>query len=211
MNSKTNPLSSLAPEDPFPAAVHDSWEALLWVQSTGRTALNLDLSRAAIGGSSAGGNLTATMCHKALSAPTLVPRFKAQLLIVPVTDNTADTTNNASYRDNEFVPALPAAKMLWYRNHYLPDPKSWTDPEASPLLYTDGWAEQPRTLVVIGGLDVLRTEGEAYVEKLRAAGVKVDVTIWDGMPHPFMAMDGALQQGRDTITLMVETLKEAFA
>jgi acetyl esterase/lipase len=201
---------SLAPENPFPAAVHDSWESLLWIQSTGHNLLNLDLSRAAIGGSSAGGNLTATMCHKAVSAPTVVPKFKAQLLIVPVTDNTADTTNNASYRENEFVPALPAAKMLWYRHHYLPDPASWTNPEASPLLYEDGWAEQPRALVVMGGMDVLRTEGEAYAEKLRQAGVRVDVKVFEGMPHPFLAMDAAMQQGRDTLTYMVETLKEAF-
>lgn len=151
------------------------------------------------------------MCHKAVGATSAVPKFRAQLLIVPVTDNTADTSNNATYRENEFVPALPAAKMLWYRNHYLPDRALWTDPEASPLLYEDGWAEQPRALVIMGGLDVLRAEGEAYAEKLRKAGVQVEVKIWEGMPHPFMAMDGALQQGRDTITLMVETLKSAFA
>lgn len=150
------------------------------------------------------------MCHKALSAPSLVPKFKAQLLIVPVTDNTADTSNNQSYRENEFVPALPAAKMLWYRNHYLPNRDSWTDPEASPLLYEHGWAEQPKALVVVGGLDVLRVEGEQYAEKLRKAGVSVEVKIWEGMPHPFMAMDAALEQGRDTISYMVATLQEAF-
>lgn len=181
------------------------------MQSTGHTLLHLDLSRAAIGGASAGGNLTATMCHKAVTSPTLVPHFKAQLLIVPVMDNTADVSNNASYRDNEFVPALPAAKMLWYRHHYLPDRATWAHPEASPLLYEGGWAEQPRALVVMGGMDVLRAEGEAYAEKLRAAGVRVEVKVWDGLPHPFMAMDAVLQQGKDTITLMVETLKEAFA
>jgi acetyl esterase/lipase len=190
--------------------VHDSWEALLWLQSTGRSVLNLDLSKAAIGGSSAGGNLTATMCHKALTAPSLVPKFKAQLLIVPVTDNTADPSNNWSYKENEFVPALPSAKMIWYRKHYLPNPETWADPEASPLLYKDGWAAQPKALVVIGALDVLRAEGEQYVEKLKEAGVPVDVKIMDGMPHPFLAMDGALQQGKDAISYMVETLQEAF-
>lgn len=151
------------------------------------------------------------MCHKALSAPTLVPKFKAQLLIVPVMDNTADTTNNKTYKENEFVPALPAEKMLWYRYHYLPNREDWAKPEASPLFYEDGWAEQPKALIIMGGLDVLRAEGEAYGEKLKKAGVEVKVQIWEGMPHPFMAMDGALQQGKDTITLMVEALKEAFA
>jgi acetyl esterase/lipase len=65
-------------------------------------------------------------------------------------------------------------------------------------------------LVVCGELDVLRTEAELYAGKLRKAGVKADLKIMKGMPHPFLAMDAALQQGRDTITFMVETLKEAF-
>ncbi len=175
------------------------------------TLLSLDLSKVAIGGSSAGGNLAAIMCHKALSAPSIVPKFLVQLLIVPVTDNTALPSNTASWKENEFTPALPAQKMIWYRKHYLPDEKTWGEPEASPLLYKNGWDKQPEALVVVGELDVLRSEGEAYVEKLEGAGVKADLKIMRGMPHPFLAMDGVLQQGRDTITYMVEALKNTFA
>ena len=114
-NSKIHLLTihRLAPENPYPAAVQDSWEALLWLQSTAASLLCLDLTKVAIGGSSAGGNLAAIMCHKALSAPSIVPKFVAQLLIVPVTDNTADTKNTVSWRENEFTPVLPALKMLW--------------------------------------------------------------------------------------------------
>ncbi len=100
---------------------------------------------------------------------------------------------------------------MWFRRHYLPDPKTWGEPEASPLFYKDGWEKQPKALVVVGELDVLRSEGEAYAEKLRGAGVEVDLKIMKGMPHPFLAMDAALQQGKDAITFMVETLKKAFA
>jgi acetyl esterase/lipase len=100
--------------------------------------------------------------------------------------------------------------MMWYRHHYLPDGNTWKEPEASPLLYEDGWGEQPKALVVVGELDVLRSEGEAYAEKLRRNGVHAELKIMKGMPHPFLAMDGVLQQGRDTITFMVEALKEAF-
>jgi len=204
---------SLAPEYPYPAAVHDSWEVLIWLSSTGHTVLSLDLSKACVGGSSAGGNLAGIMCHKVIASsfPSLVPHFLAQLLIVPVTDNTASVSSTPSWAENEFVPALPAAKMLWYRRHYLPDEKSWTEPEASPLLYTGDWSKQPRALVVVGELDILRTEGEMYAEKLSEAGVRVDLKVMKGMPHPFLAMDEAVPQGRDTITLMVETLKDAFS
>jgi len=151
------------------------------------------------------------MLHKSLSAPSLVPKFKLQLLNVPVTDNTASPHTNLSWRENEFSPALPAKKMLWFRRHYLPVEGTWGEEEASPLLYVDGWERMPRALVVVGELDVLRSEGEAYAEKLRDAGVEVDLKVMKGMPHPFLAMDGVLQQGRGTITFMVEALKEVFA
>jgi len=202
-------LFRLAPENPFPAAVHDCWETALWLHATGSKLLNLNPNRFAIGGSSAGGNLTAVICHKALSSNN-VPKFKLQLLIVPVMDNTATVENNASWKSSEFVPALPAEKMLWYRRHYLPDLNTWALPESSPLLYKDGWEKQPSALIVVGELDVLKDEGIAYGKKLTDAGVAVDLKIMAGMPHPFLAMDGALQQGRDAISYMVDALKKSF-
>jgi acetyl esterase/lipase len=61
-----------------------------------------------------------------------------------------------------------------------------------------------------GELDVLRTDGEQYAGKLKSAGVEVDLKVVKGMPHPFLAMDGVLQQGRDMITFIVEKLREVF-
>ena len=149
------------------------------------------------------------MCHKSLSSDK-VPEFKVQLLIVPVMDNTASPENNASWKNSEFVPALSSEKMLWFRKHYLPIPETWALPESSPLLYKDGWEKQPAALIVVGELDVLKDEGIAYGKKLTDAGVDVDLKIMAGMPHPFLAMDGALQQGRDAITYMVDSLKSTF-
>ncbi|RDW93153.1 uncharacterized protein DSM5745_00475 [Aspergillus mulundensis] len=200
----------LAPESPWPAAVHDCWEALLWLISEGRVALNIDIRKIATGGSSAGGNLAAIITHKALTLSPPV-KFLAQLLSVPVMDNTATVSSNDSYRRYEFTPALPAAKMLWYRNHYLPGEKDRSHPEASPLFYTGDWSALPRALVMVGELDVLRSEGEQYAENLKQAGVEVDLQVMKGMPHPFLAMDGVLKEGRRSITLMCDLLKEVFS
>jgi len=200
----------LAPENPFPAAVHDSWESVLWILSEGATRLSLNLSKIATGGSSAGGNLAAVMTQKALDTKTPI-KFLTQLLSVPVTDNTAMTSNNGTYKAYEFTPALPAEKMLWYRRHYLPNESDWGHPEASPLLWEGEWGALSRkALVVVGGLDVLREEGERFGEKLREGGVDVKTVVMEGMPHPFLAMDAVMKAGRDTITLMVESLKEVF-
>jgi acetyl esterase/lipase len=208
----------LAPENPYPAAVHDSWEALTYMLTTGINEFNLNPTLIAVGGSSAGANLAAVMTHKLLThnfnhPKDPLPFFKAQLLIVPVTDNTASIWNNDSWRENEFSPALPAAKMLWYRNHYLPDERMRGEPEASPLLYSDDasgvkerWRRLPRALVVVGELDVLREEGVAYAQRLLKNGVGVQLKVMKGMPHPFLAMNGALQQGQDTISYMVQIL-----
>jgi len=200
----------LAPENPFPAAVHDSWESVLWILSEGATRLSLNLSKIATGGSSAGGNLAAVMTQKALDTKTPI-KFLTQLLSVPVTDNTAMTSNNGTYKAYEFTPALPAEKMLWYRRHYLPNESEWGHPEASPLLWEGEWGALSRkALVVVGGLDVLREEGERFGEKLREGGVDVKTVVMEGMPHPFLAMDAVMKAGRDTITLMVDSLKEVF-
>ncbi|KAL4958969.1 alpha/beta hydrolase [Aspergillus stella-maris] len=200
----------LAPENPWPAAVHDCWEALLWLTSEGPALINININRMATGGSSAGGNLAAIMTQKALKLSPPV-KFLAQLLSVPVMDNTAAVSNNESYRLYEFTPALPAAKMLWYRNHYLPNQEDWSHPEASPLFYSGDWSVLPRALIMVGELDVLRTEGEQYAEKLKKAGVEVDLQVMKGMPHPFLAMDGVLKEGKRSITLMCELLKEVFS
>lgn len=102
--------------------------------------------------------------------------------------------------------------MLWYRNHYLPDPKTWSEIEASPLLFpAEKFAHLPPAVVLVGELDVLRHEGEEYARKLNEAGVPAKVEVMKGMPHPFLAMDAVLDEGKRAITILCDTLAEAFA
>jgi acetyl esterase/lipase len=205
---RANRVIRLAPENPWPAAMHDAWETVLWVFGEGQNRLNLDLSKVAIGGSSAGGNLAAVMTHRALSRNIT---FALQLLIVPVMDNTATVDSNETYRDFEFTPALPAEKMLWYRRHYLPNTADWANPEASPLFYpVENFAKMPPAVVIVGGLDILRSEGESYARKLKAAGVKEEVHVMEGMPHPFLAMDAVMSAGKEAITILCDSLAKAF-
>lgn len=149
------------------------------------------------------------MTQKSLARNLLT--FSIQLLIVPVTDNTATTESNPTFKSYEFTPALPAEKMYWFRNHYLPDQKDWSDPEASPIFFpAEKFSQLPPAVVIVGGLDVLRHEGEEYARKLRDAGVKVEVHVMQGMPHPFLAMDGVLEAGRKAISILCESLSATF-
>ncbi|KAL3463476.1 lipase [Aspergillus heterothallicus] len=207
----------LAPEDPFPAAVHDAWETVLWVVSGAAGAHpeigGLDLAKLAIGGSSAGGNLAAIMTQKALGhrAFEKIAGFTYQILVVPVTDNTASVETSKTYKSYEHTAALPAEKMLWYRRHYLPSEGDWASVEASPLLAGEGtFARLPPALVVVAGLDVLRWEGEEYARKLEAAGGRAEVKVVEGVPHPFIVMDAVLQKGRDGVSLLCDRLEAVF-
>lgn len=126
---------------------------LLWARGRGARLLGLDAARLAVGGSSAGANLAAVVCQRVAARDGSgggPPPLRLQLLSVPVTDNTADAASNPSWAANEHAPALPAAKMLWYRRHYLPRRDDWRHPEASPLLWDGDWARLPPAVVVLG-------------------------------------------------------------
>lgn len=201
----------LAPEYPYPAAVEDAWEVVLWTISAGLNKLNLNGSKLAIGGSSAGGNLAAVMTQRALSRKELHIEFKLQLLIVPVTDNTASIDSNPTYKAFEHAAGLSAMKMLWYRNHYLPVPAKRYDSDASPILFSDArFAQLPPAVVIVGEVDVVRHEGEEYANKLKAAGVPTRLEVMKGMPHPFIVMDAVLDEGRRAITILCDSLAQAF-
>lgn len=194
----------LAPENPFPAAVDDAWEAYLWLVNGGGENLGGNINRLGAGGSSAGGNLTAILSHMIIKEQNLfgasLPLLKYQILIVPVTDNTANKNTYESWKKYENTAALPAEKMMWYRYHYLPDEKDWTNPKASPLFYGDkSFALAPPAFIAVAGLDVLRGEGEAYHAKLVQNGVSSTLKVYEGVPHVVMAMNGVLDKGEELV------------
>ncbi|KAI1860020.1 uncharacterized protein JN550_011704 [Neoarthrinium moseri] len=197
----------LAPEHRFPTALEDCWQVFLWATNDSNrdpVLRGINKKCVAVGGSSAGGNIAAAICQRQAGFSTWMPRL--QFLSVPVLDNTATAENNVSWRENEFTPALPAAKMMWYREHYLPDPAQWCHPEASPLLWKGNWGKLPPAVILVGELDVLRSEGQDFAKKMNAAGAKANVHVFKGQPHPFIAMDGALSDGRRAIEIFADAL-----
>lgn len=186
----------LAPEHPYPAAVEDAVETLEWVRSeAGAQDLEIDASRIAIGGTSAGGNLAAALSMKAaqLSPPI---SLAIQLLVLPVIDNTATVSTVWASRSN--APWLTPARMSWYRNMYLPDPSAALNWDASPNLAPQTMlATCPKTWIAVAEQDLLAAEAMAFANQLRGAwsqaGVNdrsVEVRVYEGMPHSTLAMSG---------------------
>lgn len=114
-----------------------------------------------------------------------------QLLIVPVTDNTASTeTRWASNKDTVW---LSPDRMNWFKYNYLPSEDDWSKWDASPIFATREMLEGlPPAWIAVAELDILSDEGIAFGKRLREAGVTVEVEVYKGAPHPIMAMDGKL-------------------
>ncbi|MBI1814781.1 MAG: alpha/beta hydrolase [Deltaproteobacteria bacterium] len=193
----------LAPEHPYPAAVDDTYHAALWVAANAAS-IGADASRVAIGGDSAGGNLTAVVAQIARDRGK--PALKFQLLVYPVTDAACDTP---SYRDNADGYLLTRDAMKWFWNHYAGGDADRHNPYASPLR-AENMKGLPPALVITAEFDPLRDEGERYAERLRAAGVPVQLTRYNGMIHGFFGMSAMLDQGKTAIQQAASALRAAF-
>ncbi|KAL5495416.1 hypothetical protein ACEPAI_879 [Sanghuangporus weigelae] len=214
----------LGPENPYPAAVEDAEEAFRWVLERGPSELKVNTSKFAVGGSSSGANLAAIITHKAALNDSPTP-LTFQLLVVPVTDNTASESGaHASWQENKNTPSLTPAKMLWFRDNYTPNPEDWKKWDNSPIFAPEeSFKRVPDAWVAVAELDILRDEGIAYAEKIKNAGHNAEVKVYKGSPHPIMAMDAValslkdlqnpfrvLQSGRNLIADAVDALKRSF-
>ena len=179
----------LAPEHKFPAAVHDSYAATVWIADHADD-LGIDVSRIAVGGDSAGGNLAAVVSQIARDSGG--PKLVFQLLIYPGTDM---MMNLPSVDENADGPLLTKAAMHWFVDNYLNGEEDRTNPLASPLL-ASSLKDLPPAFIITAECDPLRDEGEAYALRLEEAGVPVDVEQYEGMPHGFFSFGAVLDGGR---------------
>jgi acetyl esterase len=194
----------LAPEHRYPAAADDCYAATQWVAKNG-SELGIDVTRLAVGGDSAGGNLTAVTALMARDRGG--PALRFQLLVYPVTDFAFDT---ASYRENAQGYFLTTNMMRWFWDQYLADPKQGAEAYASPLRASD-LSRLPPGLCITAGYDPLRDEGEAYAERLRRAGIAMPTSRYGGMFHGFFGMGGALDKGREAVSEAAAALRAALA
>jgi acetyl esterase len=194
----------LAPEHRFPAAVEDSWAALLWANER-MTEIAGGLVPLAVMGDSAGGNLAAVVARRARDAGG--PQLASQVLVYPVTDADLDT---ASYLDPETQLLLTRESMIWFWDHYAPDLADRAHPDASPLQASDLSGLAP-AIVVTAEHDPLRDEGEAYAERLALAGVPVAQQRFAGQMHAFFTMVGVLPGSAAAIDYVAEQLDRQLA
>lgn len=167
----------LAPENPFPAAADDA--ALAFDHAHANAAsLGADPNRIAVGGDSAGGNLAAVVAQHA-TREGRAPAF--QLLLYPAVDGTRRRRSREIFGDGFF---LTDENITWFLDHYAPADVDRSDPKLSPLLTPD-LRGLPPAYVATAGFDPLRDEGEAYAERLAAAGVPTALRRHADLIHGF--------------------------
>ncbi len=194
----------LAPEDKFPAGLEDAYAATRWV-SEHAAEIGVDAKRIAVAGDSAGGNLAAAVCL--LARDRGGPGLAFQLLMYPVIDYHFDTP---SYRENATGYHLTRAAMIWSWRHYLKNELDGRSPYASPLRAQD-LSGLPAALIMTAEYDPLRDEGEAYAERLRAAGVPVELRRYDGLIHGFARRTNVLDRAREALQDVASALRNAPA
>ncbi|MFI6642718.1 alpha/beta hydrolase [Streptomyces sp. NPDC050504] len=202
------PEYGLSPEHRYPVAIEQNWTAARWVVTDGE-AHGLDATRIAVAGDSVGGNLSIALTLLAKERGGLP--LRQQVLFYPVTDASFDTPSYLRFAEGYF---LERDGVRWSWDQYTTDEAERAEITASPLRASaDQLAGLPPALVITAEADVLRDEGEAYANKLRAAGVPVTAVRYQGIIHDFVLLNALreTQAARSAIELAVVTLRRALA
>lgn len=193
----------LAPEYRFPTAHDDAWDALQWLAANAAS-LGADANRIAVGGDSAGGTLSAACAIEARNAGL---KLALQLLIYPGTTAHQDTDSHRRYAHGL---VLEEPSITWFFAQYIADPKDREDWRFAPLLAPDLDDVAP-AWIGLAECDPLVDEGVEYADKLRMAGVPVELEIYKGVTHEFIKMGRIIAEARQAHADMAAALRAAFA
>ncbi|MEM7253696.1 MAG: alpha/beta hydrolase [Pseudomonadota bacterium] len=176
----------LAPEHPFPAALHDTLDAYRWLLGNGVSPERLSLM-----GDSAGGGL-------ALSAALSLddqPGPSSLVLFSPWTDLAA---TGGSLQDNDRHCAMFNASNIPEAARLYAAPAELNDPRVSPL-YAPRFEGLPPTLIFVSDAEVLRDDSIRVADRMREASVSVVLRLEAGLPHVWPLFYPLLPEARQSI------------
>lgn len=208
----------LAPEFPYPAGTEDVWESYRWVL-TNAEKLQINPDRIAVGGGSAGANLSAVLVHKVINynntAAEKLPSIKYALLYVPSVDVMHEDYWTASVY--EHAPDLDPDAIQWFTEQYFGsggrDNIDVLDVNISPIKNPDEnfrIGVHPPVFIATAETDVLRGQGEAYASKLMRHGVAVSYKMYKGVGHAFTGQPGVIPECDELILDLCKHLRAYF-
>jgi acetyl esterase len=195
----------LAPEHKFPTPLEDCYCALGWLWEH-CDEIGARKDRIAVGGDSAGGNMSASLTH--LARDRGLSAIHYQLLIYPALNlSRFDTESHHAFKEGY---GLTREDSLWFCLHYMNNEVEGTNPQASPLL-SDDFTRLPPAHIVTAGYDILRDDGTEYCRKLRDAGVAATLTCYEHFIHGAFNMDGIIDSVGPAIVQTASMLKCGLA
>jgi acetyl esterase len=197
-----------APEHPFTAAVDDAYAVTQWLMSNADQ-IGGDPSKVATAGESAGGNLATVVCLKAKDEGGMMPVH--QLLVFPITTYAPQGNQTESIQKFAQGILLTAPALDWFAKYYLSDPtKDAQNAYSSPILAKDFSGLPPATMIS-AQLDPLQSQGTAYAETLKNAGIPVTQTIYKGVTHEFFGMGSVVDVAKQAEMDAANALMQAFS
>lgn len=180
------PEYSRSPEVKYPVAIEQCYFVLSHLSEIiGCRCTGIQYDTLTAAGDSVGGNMTIAMAIMAKKRKG--PKIHKQLLYYPVTNACFDTPSYHRFAVNYY---LYRAGMQWFWQQYAPCEADRKQITASPLrARLDCLKYLPETMIINGQADVLRSEGEAFGEKLRMAGVEVTAIRVQGIIHDFVMLN----------------------
>ncbi|MCH5373776.1 MAG: alpha/beta hydrolase [Planctomycetes bacterium] len=192
------PEYRLAPENPFPAGLHDCVAVYRALLDKGYSADDI-----VIGGDSAGGGLTAATLLQLRHDGTPLPR--AAVLLSPFLDMTAsgESMTTRAKQDPWFDPENIAVVV----GHYCPA-EDLRNPLLSPVFANV--AGLPPTLIQVGDDEILLSDSTRLADKMKAAGIDVQLEVFPGLWHVFQLFVGAMPESKAAVEKIGAFVQAAF-
>lgn len=196
----------VAPENKFPAAVNDSYNAFKWIAAHG-SEFGGDTSRIVLTGNSAGANLVAVITQKA-KKEGISNKIKLQVLNgLPVDCSPHNMESSVSYQEN--AKGYWQTKAACYFAVELYAPGQYNNPEVSPIL-TEDLKGLPPAVIINAEFDPLRDDGALYAAKLKKNGVKVWDKCFAGQIHMLFGLPPGAQELKEYETMVKTAMNESF-
>lgn len=196
------PEYSRSPEAKYPTAIEQGYFILshLW-EIIGKCFPMSSCPALTVAGDSVGGNMAIAMIL--MSSMRQGPSIQKLLLYYPVTNACFDTLSYHKFAVDYY---LYREGMKWFWRQYTTSPNERNQITASPLRASIECLKCfPKTMIINGQADVLRSEGEAFGEKLRCAGVDVTALRVQGIIHDFVMLNSLDQTNACRAAMDVST------
>jgi acetyl esterase len=196
----------VAPENKFPTAVQDAYQAFKWIAANGHK-YGGDTSKIVLLGLSAGGNLAAVVSQKA-KQEGISKKIKLQVLNCPSTDSPKNAENYSSYQQYATGYFLTKAFCQYYIQAYAPQ-ADLKNPEVAPIQRKDV-SGLPPAVIITAEFDPLRDEGAAYASRLNKAGVQVWYTCFPGQIHCLLGLPPDADELKEVDKLVIMAMNQVL-